>query len=165
VPGAARRRPALRADRGVRVWYDSDSGKGSELSIDLLAYKSVPPGTDVPLLEYFFEEEEWYHERGGPAPTPARWVGHIDGRTWGVVPPELVLQRDTSKDCSGGFTGAPVHLEIPVGDVLRRLVREGHMDAELLSGRYVGALVNGVETWGRGRLESEVSGFTLWRRQ
>jgi hypothetical protein len=147
------------------LWYDSVTGKGRELSIDLMAYKSVPPGTDVPLLEYFFEEGEWYHKRGGPPPNPDRWVGHIDGPMWGVVPPALKLQRDTSKDCSGKLTGAPVHMEIPIGEILRRLVREGHMDPELLSGRYVGALVNGVETWGRGRLESELSGFTLWRRK
>lgn len=147
------------------LWFDSVTGKGRELSIDLMAYKSVPPGTDVPLLEYFFEEQAWYHARGGPAPNPARWVGHIDGPLWGVVPPKLKLQRDTTKDCSAAMTGEPVHLELPIGDIFRRLIREGHMAPELLSGRYVGALVNGVETWGRGRLESELSGFTLWRKR
>ena len=147
------------------LWYDSASGQGRELSIDLMSYKAVPPGTDVPLGEYFYEEQEWYHRRGGPPPNPARWVGHIDGPLWGVVPPALKLQRDRTLACSRPLTGPPVHVEIPIGKVLRRLVAEGHMKPALLSGRYVGALVNGVESWGRGQLESEVSGFTLWRRR
>jgi hypothetical protein len=144
------------------LWYDPATGKGTELSIDLMAYKNLVD--DVPLGEYFFEEEEWYAARGGPTPTDNRWVGHIDGPMWGIVPPELQLQRDTTRDCSSPLTAPPVHVEIPVGDVLRRLVAEGLMPQELLKGRYIGALVNGVESWGRAQLQSEVSGFTLWRR-
>ena len=82
------------------LWYDSVTGKGRELSIDLMTYKAVPKGTDVPLGEYFFEEQAWYHKRGGPAPSAARWVGHIDGPMWGVVPKALQLQRDTTKELS-----------------------------------------------------------------
>ena len=146
------------------LWYDPASGRSSELSINLLTYRNAPPETPTPLGEYFFEEQEWWHAQGGPTPNPARWVGHVDGALWGLVPPELALQRDATTDCSGSLSGAPVHVRIPLGNVLRRLVAEGLLAPERLAGRYIGAIVNGVETWGRARLESEVSGFTLWRR-
>jgi len=88
-----------------------------------------------------------------------------NGKYLGIVPQSYDFYIDGTVNCSIPIDNSPwLDINIPVQDVINRLVSEGFLNRQTMDiARYSGGIIAGTEFWGRSLVELEVKDHTMYR--
>ena len=148
-------------------WLDVEKKLHTQVSLDLMHYIDADATVDVsdlPVAQRFYEESEWLRAHGEATHfNESVYCGHVDAAAWGAVPDGLRFVTTADADVEPSVDDQPwVDLDIDLRQLFDRMVDEGVLPTERLSGTWVGGIVLGLELWGRTAAVVQVKDRTMW---
>ena len=127
--------------------------RGFQVSVILASFADVPDAEKAtnPVLHDGQDQID---------PAIMRPTLHLQGKNWGVNSGQMpLIYNDTSPNCEGQLDGLPfIDVEIPVRNILTRLVAEGKLSRTLVDkAKYTHGTLLGLEQWGRSHFMADVA--------